>query len=81
MSHILTDEFLNSLGAVKINNQLYKIDLACQSFQVGDVVLDRQDGTYATVDMVKGDKFALRDGCAIEIGVTCDRLVKLVRPS
>lgn len=76
----LSDEFLAKLVSeipVHINGLLYRADLECQTFVVGDVVLDRGDGRHAVICSVNGTRFDLRDGGVIECGVDVSRLVKL----
>jgi hypothetical protein len=41
------------------------------------LVLDLGDFTFGYVDMRKGDKIAVRDGCVTELGVPISRVRKL----
>jgi hypothetical protein len=77
---VITDEFLEKLkgpkSTVYINNVHYKVT-DDKDFSVGDMVLDREDGMHGKIDMIMGDKAAVRDGCVVELGIPFSRLIKL----
>lgn len=78
--YALTDEALREIVAttVSVEGRFYKADPNLKTFAVGDLVLDRKDGSYATVDLIKNERAVLRDGSVVEVNVSLDRLVKLV---
>ena len=46
--------------------------------QEGDLVIDTHNGSYGFVDMVQGNKAAVKEGWAVELAVPLTRLIKLV---
>lgn len=64
-------------GVVQIEGALFKADLTCSIFKEGDIVIDRRDGAYAVIDMIRGNECALQAGWAVEIGVPLNQLIKL----
>lgn len=75
---MLTDEILLKINFVQIRGRLYTIDVACKSFQAGDVVVDRADGMHGVVGAIVGDRCAVQDGGCVQLVVPLKRLVKLV---
>lgn len=77
---VITDEFLadlmKPLSVVQIHGKPYRVT-EDKNFAVGDVVLDRTDGMYATIDGITGNKANLRDEEAVQLGVPLAQLVKL----
>jgi hypothetical protein len=61
---------------IRIHDLLYK-QIETTDVNVGDLVLDLGDFTFGYVDMRKGDKIAVRDGCVTELGVPISRVRKL----
>ena len=80
MKYAITDEFLAKLfharSIVNVNGKKYYVTKD-KNFAVGDVVLDRGDGTCGIIDFISGSRCAIRDGCVAELAVPLTRLVKL----
>ena len=75
---VIDDTFLEQLrrGRVRIRGVLYVVD-DTPGFAIGNVVLDRQDGSHAVIDVIIGDRCAIKDGVVSEANIPLSRLVKL----
>ena len=75
---VITDEFLTKLknSKIRIYGRIYVVSEET-NFVIGDIVLDRGDGAHGIIDDIQGELCAVRDGCAIELGVPLNRLIKL----
>jgi hypothetical protein len=62
---------------IRVNGILYN-QIVDFKPEVGQLVLDTKDFTYATIDMVRGDKVAVKCGWVVELGVPISRLRKLI---
>jgi hypothetical protein len=69
----------NITTLVNINGNTYIADFDYKDFKEGDLVLDRSDGAYSTIDSIFKDKAVLRDGYVVEGNVDFKRLIKLQR--
>lgn len=82
----LTDEFVEKLRTMKvrINDVMYRAVPDDRDFKVGDLVLDRGDGSHGYIDMFHGNKMcALRDDTlpglgVVEGGIPLDQIIKLI---
>lgn len=62
---------------IRIGKTLYNQYINNTDLKKGDIVLDTKDGAYGSVDMIKGDFIATRNGNVIELGIPMSRVTLL----
>lgn len=80
MKFAITDDLLEKMleakSVIRINNKIYYATNN-RDFVVGNMVLDKNDGAYGSIDMIDAKYAAVRDGCVVGI-VKPDHLVRLL---
>lgn len=76
---VLTDKVMEKLyGGWPVAIKGKKYIAVKEPVALGDLILDREDGCYGTVDAFHDEAYAaIRDEWAVQVGVPLTRLVKL----
>ncbi len=75
----MTQALTSSKARFNIEGVLHRVCYDDKPLQVGDAVIDSDDGLWGRVADIKGNFAAVSEGGVVEVGVPVHRLVKLVK--